>query len=266
MFRTLDAAKIVETLQRLQRRIEERFAGAGLSRVCAELTAIAEQAHARSVEIARPNLAMRLGGLIVVVAGFVLMAVVGWRLLAATKTSDDLFGTLQGIDSAFNIVVLTGAALYFIFSLEERWKRRRALAALHELRSIIHVIDMHQLTKDPSAEVTVSAPTPSSPSRTLSPHDLGRYLDYCSEMLSLAAKVAVLYAQSFPDPVVTEAVNDLERTSASLSQKLWQKINILERRAPLAAEFMAPALAAATDWAAAVPPGAGTPGPKPQAI
>ena len=48
-------------------------------------------------------------------------------------------------------------------------------------------------------------------------------------MLSLTAKVAVLYSQSFPDPIVTEAVNDLERTSASLSQKIWQKISITER-------------------------------------
>lgn len=262
MFKTLDADKIVATLRRLEQRIEERFAGCGLSRVCAELTAIAEQAQERSRQIARPALGLRLGGLLIVLTGLVLMTAVGWTLLGTTKRSDDLFGTLQGIDSGFNIVVLTGAALYFVFSLEERWKRRRALAALHELRSIIHVIDMHQLTKDPSVEVTVSAATLSSPPRTLSAYDLGRYLDYCSEMLSLAAKVAVLYAQSFPDPVVTEAVNDLERTSASLSQKLWQKINILERRPVAAAAAPESQRPAADDWAAAVPPGAGTPGPK----
>lgn len=94
---------------------------------------------------------------------------------------------------------------------------------------------MHQLTKDPSTETSINQPTPSSPRRSLTPYELVRYLDYCSEMLSLTAKVAVLYAQSFPDPIVTEAVNDIERTSASLSQKIWQKINIMERaidRAP----------------------------------
>lgn len=261
MFRTLEPGKIVETLRRLDRRIGERFPGAGLSRVCAELTTIATQAEARSRQIARPAVGLRLAAAAVVLVGSALMGVVGWHLLAAKKTSDDLFGTLQGIDSAFNIIVLVGAALYFMFSLEERWKRRRALSALHELRSIIHVIDMHQLTKDPSAEVTVSSPTPSSPVRRLSPHELGRYLDYCSEMLSLTAKVAVLYAQSFPDPVVTEAVNDLERTSASLSQKIWQKINIIEREMlsrPEASRVSLPAAA----WAAAVPPGAGASGPK----
>ena len=55
-----------------------------------------------------------------------------------------------------------------------------------------------------------------------------RYLDYCSEMLSLTSKVAVLFAQGFPDPVVTEAVSDIERIAAGLSQKIWQKIMILQ--------------------------------------
>ena len=54
-----------------------------------------------------------------------------------------------------NIIVLMGAALFFLVTIEDRLKRRRALTALHELRSIVHVIDMHQLTKDPSMGVSV---------------------------------------------------------------------------------------------------------------
>jgi hypothetical protein len=126
--------------------------------------------------------------------------------------------------------VLISAGTYFLVSLEKRQKRRRALKALHELRSIIHVIDMHQLTKDPAVAVSVSSTTstPSSPERTLTQFELTRYLDYCSEMLSLTAKIAVLYAQSLPSPVVVDVVNDIERTSAGLAQKIWQKIMIIE--------------------------------------
>jgi len=229
MYRTLAADEIIDTLARLEQRIGERFQGAGLARVCAELTEIARQTHQRSSEIAKPNFWLRLGVGVVLAAGAALLVFVGAKIWSSTKTSDDLYGTLQGVDAGFNILVLMGAALFFLFSIEEKIKRRRALSALHELRSIIHVIDMHQLTKDPSLEASVSQPTASSPKRALAPHELARYLDYCSEMLSLTAKVAVLYAQSFPDPIVTEAVNDIERTSASLSQKIWQKINIMER-------------------------------------
>jgi hypothetical protein len=228
MFRTLDATKIVQSLDLLSRRIDERFPGAGLAKVAAELTGIARDTGARSAMIARPAILTRLLVLLVFLAGLALLGFVLFLLLSKTKAGDDLFGTLQGIDAGFNIFVLMGATLFFMFSLEERGKRRRALRALHELRSIVHVIDMHQLTKDPSTSASVSSPTQSSPKRTLTAIELTRYLDYCSEMLSLVAKVAVLYAQSFPDPVVTEAVNDIERTTASLSQKIWQKIMIIE--------------------------------------
>ncbi len=227
MFRTLDSTKIVQSLDLLTRRIDERFPGAGLARVASELTGIARATSARSAMIAKPAIFTRALVTLVFLAGLSLLTFVGYALLSRTKASDDLFGTIQGIDAGFNIVLLMGATLFFMFSLEERAKRRRAMRALHELRSIVHVVDMHQLTKDPSA-AAVTSQTPSSPKRTLSPFELTRYLDYCSEMLSLTAKVAVLYAQSFPDPVVTETVNDIERTAASLSQKIWQKIMIIE--------------------------------------
>ena len=40
----------------------------------------------------------------------------------------------------------------------------------------------------------------------MTPFELTRYLDYCSEMLSLTAKIAALYAQSSSDAVVIDAV------------------------------------------------------------
>ncbi|MCA9061208.1 MAG: hypothetical protein KDA85_21995, partial [Planctomycetaceae bacterium] len=126
-------------------------------------------------------------------------------------------------------IVLMGAAIFFLLTLESRIKRHRVLKALYELRSVSHVIDMHQLTKDPSRVVAASAhPTRSSPERTLTPFLLARYLDYCSEMLSLIGKLASLYAQSNPDEVVLQAVNDIETLTNGLSRKIWQKITMLD--------------------------------------
>lgn len=251
MYRKLDSAKIVETLEKLGARIGERFPGAGISQVCAELTATARASQARSEAIARPDVVLRSAVGLTLLVGCGLLALLSYQVVTATRASDDMFGALQSIDSAFNLIVLMGAALFFLVSLEDRLKRKRALTALHELRSIIHVIDMHQLTKDPSAEVAVSQPTPSSPKRTLNAFELVRYLDYCSEMLSLASKVAVLYSQSFPDPVVAEAVNDVERTASSLAQKIWQKINILQRSLDAAESAIRAAAAAARPSATA---------------
>jgi hypothetical protein len=139
---------------------------------------------------------------------------------------------LQGVDAAVNEIILLGAASYFLIGWETRRKRKRALRALHVLRSLAHIIDMHQLTKDPERLLAPEKGTPSSPSRSFSKFELARYLDYCSEMLSVISKAAALYVQNFDDPVTLDAVNDVEQLTGSLSQKLWLKIDILERVAP----------------------------------
>jgi hypothetical protein len=58
--------------------------------------------------------------------------------------------------------------------------------------------------------------------------ELNRYLDYCSEALALISKIAALYVQGFQDPVLLDAVDDVEDLSAGFSRKIWQKITILE--------------------------------------
>jgi hypothetical protein len=231
MYRTLDPDKIVATLAKLEQRIAARFPGAGLTQVCAELTVIAIESKARADRLARPNWRLRSLVTLVVASGIGLAVWVA-TLLLQTRADSDLYGQLQGIDAFFNITLLAGAAILFLTTTEARLKRQAALADLHVLRSIVHVIDMHQLTKDPSPMMQGASDTVMSPKRTLTPFELTRYLDYCSEMLSLTAKVAALYAQSSTDAVVIEAVNDLERLTANLSQKIWQKITIVERLAP----------------------------------
>lgn len=66
----------------------------------------------------------------------------------------------------------------------------------------------------------------------MSEFELGRYLDYCAEALSLAGKIAALYAQSSRDPVVIASVNDIETLTSNMSAKIWQKINIVRDAAP----------------------------------
>jgi len=145
---------------------------------------------------------------------------------------------VQAIEASVNDLVFLGVGLYFLAGLEGRIKRARILAALHELRSISHIIDMHQLTKDPDRIVAddggeARVDTPSSPVRTLSRFELGRYLDYCGEMLALLGKIAALYAQNTSDPVALSAVDQIEDLTSMLAQKIAQKILILhsdERR------------------------------------
>jgi hypothetical protein len=231
--RTLDSAKVIDTIAALHRRISERFPGAGLAAVCTELHAIAKENSARARQISHRNLPLRLAIFMLLAAGAAGLAWIARLIYLFPRSADNVYSVLQGLEAAANLAVLLGAAIFFLFRIEERLKRRDALQALHELRSIVHVIDMHQLTKDPSLVVTIAGKTASSPLRVLSPFEVARYLDYCSEMVSLTSKVAVLFAQGFPDPVVVEVVSDIERVAAGLSQKIWQKIMILQSSAAL---------------------------------
>jgi len=86
---------------------------------------------------------------------------------------------------------------------------------------------MHQLTKDPEQLLTNAPSTASSPVRTMTRVELGRYLDYCSEMLSVTSKIAALFVERFDDPVTLAAVNEIESLTAGLSRKIWQKISML---------------------------------------
>jgi hypothetical protein len=97
------------------------------------------------------------------------------------------------------------------------------------LRSLAHIVDMHQLTKDPERVTGPPANTESSPKRALTPFELTRYLDYCSEMLALISKAAALHVQAFDDPPTLDAVEQIEDLTAGLSRKIWQKIMILDR-------------------------------------
>jgi hypothetical protein len=134
---------------------------------------------------------------------------------------------VQVSEAGLNVFLLLSAAILFLVTAETRIKRRRALKAIHELRALAHVIDMHQLTKDPERLLARTTETPSSPRQNLSPVELGRYLDYCSEMLSLVGKLATLYVQKFDDPVALAAVNEVEDLTNGLSRKIWQKIMII---------------------------------------
>jgi hypothetical protein len=226
-YETLNATLIVGTLLRLEHRIAERFPGSSLAAVCRDLIGMAETALQRSIAIAAPNYVLRVGIFAVIAAGLAGLLFVALNVHVEMATVE-IFGVFQGVDAAMNIVVLAGAILFFLVSLEMRIKRQRALSDLHRFRSVAHVIDMHQLVKDPSTILGGDTPTASSPKRTMSRFELTRYLNYCSEMLSLTNKLAALYAQHLPDPVIIDAVNDIENLTNNLCNKIWQKITILD--------------------------------------
>ena len=229
MYREIDFIQLIETLQRLENRIMERFPDSGLMKVCQELNAMVQDTQTKLVWVSKPNLWLRSIVAVVIALVFFLIA---YSFLAVdfTLPTFQFAELIQVAESAVNEVILIGAALFFLVTLEAKLKRSRILTALNELRAVAHVIDMHQLTKDPTEIGEGNFHTKSSPKRNMTPYQLKRYLDYCSEMLSLVGKVAAVYAQKFPESDVVSAVNEVENLTTGLSRKVWQKLIILEQR------------------------------------
>lgn len=226
-FRKLQPDRIIDTLDTLCKRIHERFPDSGLYRIGVELHRVSQEAMVRAAAIRRPIWWLR--------GAAFLLAVVLVGVVAATaryvRLNDEVFQLehlVQSVEAAIGSLVFLGAAIVYLFSLELKIRRGRALEAVRELRSIAHIIDMHQLTKDPERTAGRGPATASSPAQTMSPFELGRYLDYCSELLSLVSKTGALYVQEFPDAAAIEAIDRLANLTTDLSRNIWQKIMILE--------------------------------------
>ena len=225
-YRALDPDKLIRTTEKLVQRIGERFPEAGLYRVAQELLDTAHMVAKNSAALQRPISWVRVVDGVIIVMILVLLVVTFLRF-ELTVTGIGVFDFIQVLEAGINDVILIGAALFFLLTLEKRIKRSRALKDLHELRSLAHVVDMHQLTKDPDRVFTQRRATSSSPQHTLSAYDLGRYLDYCSELLAVVGKLAALYVQNFDDSVVLSSVDEIESLTNGLSRKIWQKVMIL---------------------------------------
>ena len=227
-YRHLDEVNIIRTTERLKLRISERFPNSGLSKVADELITIGNEIVGTLEYLKRPNFAIRVP----VAIAILLMVGLAVAVIITVQIPSEIGGLnelVQLVDAGINDIVFLGIAIYFLLNVESRLKRKRALRMIHSLRSLAHVVDMHQLTKDPERISSTVPDTASSPQRTMTPVELGRYLDYCSELLSCTSKFAALLVEQFNDEVILGAVNEIETLTTGLQGKIWQKIRLIDR-------------------------------------
>ena len=203
---------------------------------------VAEETVARTHWIQKPHLLLRCVAAVLSLGIIILLTF----LVAHVRQFDfrDFTNSVQALDASISSVVFVGAAILFFVSWEHRIKRDRALKAIHELRALAHIVDMHQLTKDPDSYTGQGQHKTGIRKRAMTAFELNRYLDYCSDALALISKIAALYVQGFQDPALLDAVDDVEDLTAGFSRKIWQKITILEnlRRALHGGETAPPSM------------------------
>lgn len=229
-FQRLDPTAVQATVDRLVMRITRRFPERHLGSVAAELSGLVLEVTEQSSSDRRRNraisLACRGAGVAIVAAA---LAAIVLAVRDALPDSGGVRGVewLSVLESGIVDLVYAAIAVFFLMSLPNRLTRRRLLALLHRLRSLAHVVDMHQLTKDPERLQERFHGTDLTIEFTLDAAELANYLDYCSEILSLVAKTAALCAEESTDAVVLDTVSEVETLTVGLSREIWQKISLL---------------------------------------
>jgi len=223
MYKELNIEKIIEAINLLALRIKDRFPDANLLIVCNELKELASKSKINIYQLNKPYIFIRISFYLLIIIA--IASILYTFSLLKIETSIFTFQNFITVSEAFlNEIAMIGVSVYFLYKFEDMIKQKKILTALQELRTIAHIIDMHQLTKDPT-NVLVER-TKHSPKRELTKDQLSRYLDYCSEMLSLTSKVAAIYGFNNRDEMVLNTINNIEMLSSSLSSKMWQKIEL----------------------------------------
>jgi len=225
----LEGPAVKQTVVELYERIEARFPKRGLLGVCGDLVKLVDQVQSGSSQVQTRIRVARLASRVVMV---LVLAGTAFALFMAARDVvrhglETFVDLLPLVETAINDIVFAGIAVFFLWSFPERVQRGQLLKLLHQLRSTAHVIDMHQLTKDPEQLKPSFTPTAKSTKLDLDRDQMERYLDYCSEMLSLVGKTAALCAEESRDNLVLETVSTIENLTVGLSRKIWQKISNL---------------------------------------
>lgn len=228
--RQLRPEAVRDTVLRLQGRIRTRFPDRHLGDVCDELLSFIEELvdrpRAGRWRVVRIISRVLMAALIV---GLIVTAVLITSRTASLTQPERVWDWVQIVESTVNDVIFISIALFFLWQLPSRIERRYDLAALYRLRTLAHVIDMHQLTKDPERFRSDFEKTSASVTVGMTAIQLANYLDYCSEMLSLVGKAAALYSEYTNDAAVLATVSGIEELTSNMSGEIWQKISLLPR-------------------------------------
>jgi hypothetical protein len=228
-YRHLNPQKLTGTAQLISERVEAMFPGSGLGEVSREVVSATQHVIGEVNELRKPLWQLRIWITLGILFLCAIPIAVG-ALLDFRETFGSLAEFMQATDAGFNVLILLLGGAVFLMKTEARSKRNRAHKALNELRSLAHVIDMHQLSKDPGIRGWM-LPGPKREQRRPAcignDTDLWFYLSFSSDLLAILGKSAAWFAEHLTDRDILQTVNDVENLCNDTSRKVWQKMSFL---------------------------------------
>ncbi len=225
----ISAEMLSETATSIHRRIVERFPQANLRNLAASVAIKVENVADAAKRDFAPRWFITLVLFLLVTA---VLSAAGWGLyrMGLHFGSPDWTELVQSADAALQMILVIGVAVWSLLSLGHKLQRSRQLAYLESLREFIHLLDLHQLEKDPDRlsrrpdENTSSSPKMEHVSTAFL---MGRYLDYVSELLAVVATMAAYYAANARDEVVLGVVREIGASASQHRLHIGQKAAIL---------------------------------------
>ena len=150
-YREINPTKLIDSVGKMADRVEEQFPSSGLSAVANEVAAVAEGTVARVAEIKKPRIGLRIGvGIMVllVLSGPLLFSF----LLSFSEEVTNLGDFLEATDAGLHMLLVLAGGIYFLVGMENRMRRNQALDAIAEFRSLTHLVDLHQINKNPGLD------------------------------------------------------------------------------------------------------------------
>lgn len=214
----LDADRLIEKIKQVRDLAHEDFHDRGLPRRVDDLRRLVGDAAQLADSVKDRSPLDFLLPSIVILSLVVASMPVLLALRLPNEISLSVLDVFEPIDAAMNVVLLLLGLWFVIYRTLVERRRAKMMRMLHRFRSIVHLLDLVQLTK--SIEPDKEDP--------LSVTQRIRYLDLCSQTASLAAKGAALLIARYSDARVVAAVNEIESVCSGVSQKIWNKIQVLQ--------------------------------------
>lgn len=212
----LRAEDIQEMLEKQKVQLYKDFPTSTLNNTCESMLTISREINRTIKEVNKRNYIVT--GLLCILSVLIFSSITyTWKKLNITFTEINVSDFVQMFDASFSFLILLGSGALFLISYQSKARKKKLTRAISKLTGLAHVIEAHQLSKDPHSHPFQDD------------EQLIKYLGHCSDLLALTSKIGFLYVQAFDDPETQAVESGLENLISGISRKVWQKIMIIQK-------------------------------------